>query len=101
MNFYDLGLEAVTDVDGWAVFSGCDGEDPRFVSFHVDESDACECVRRMKSDPERSDDVAAELAVLTSDMGVVSANDFELQTHEQLRARIEQARAAGLADELR
>jgi len=100
--FYEMGLEPVTDQNGWAVFTGCEGETPDFVAFFVDEKAANAFAKSLNEDPEfGNQDAFTFLAVLTSDMGIVAENDFELQTHEQLRERIQEARAAGLAEELR
>jgi hypothetical protein len=78
---YSNGLELVeASTEGWAVFSHINGECPEFVAFVTDEKRA----RRMAK---RTFDGTWELAVLTPH-GIVSANDYEIATHAELRARI-------------
>lgn len=79
------------EVDGWAVFTGAEGETPRFVAFFTDEEDATEYAKKRAAE-----DSTPELAVLTADYGIVAAPDTDLGEHAHLRARIDQARAAGL-----
>ncbi len=101
-SFYDFGLEQVSDINGWAIVTGKEGEDPHIAAFFDQKERALAAV--WQQDEEGEDlyfDACVELAVLTSDMGVLVANDVDLTTHEQLRERIAEARAAGLAEEVR
>ena len=100
--FYRFGLEQTSDVDGWAIVTGKEGEDPTIAAFFAGHEQAMTAV--WLQDTEGEDlyfDASVELAVLTSDMGIIVANDFELTTHALLRKRIAEARAAGLAEEVR
>ena len=94
-DFYEMGLEPTTNVRGYAVFIGCEGEDPRFRAFLVDK-DQAEALASLMRASICDGSVQCELAFLTSDMGLVTANDFEIKTHEELEQRIINARAAGL-----
>jgi hypothetical protein len=96
---YDDGLETVEldsdDADGWAVFTGCEGDSPNFCAFFADKEDAEAFIAL--PDPEEPEckrlcDPDIVVAVLT-EQGVIAANDFTINTHEQLRARIAEARS--------
>lgn len=93
-DFYDRGLEPVTTGDGWAVFTGCEGDSPQFIAFFIWEADAKELAMHLADDVS---DVGCELAIITDDMGIVAANDGDIKTHHDLRQRIINARAAGVS----
>lgn len=100
--FYDAGLFecAAPDVDGWAVFSGSEGEDPKFEGFFLTQEDAQAVAEAPHPDLDQGDclffDSSWSRAVLTADFGIVAANDYTIDTHEKLRARIAEARKRGL-----
>lgn len=88
----DMGLEPVADVNGYAVFTGCEGEDPKLRAFLVDKELAEALAALMRASYDDSN-VQCEFAILTDDMGLVAANDFQIKTHAQLAQRITNARA--------
>jgi hypothetical protein len=96
-SFYDFGLEQTSDVDGWAIVTSKHGEEPHIAAFFR-RKDLAESA--LLDGDDFYFDAVVELAVLTSDMGIIVANDVELTTHELLRERIAAARAAGMAEEV-
>jgi hypothetical protein len=88
---YEQGLEVIdTDTDGFAVFTGCDGDSPHFLGFFVRREDA-ETLIALRDPSDDSCplycDADIVIAVLT-EHGVVAANDIDLKTHADLRRRI-------------
>lgn len=95
---YAHGLETVEPCDGFAIFTGKDGEDPSFAAFFLHREDADAAL----ASKDESDDGAARYfdaciteAVLTEG-GIIAANDFEIKDHTQLRERIAAAKAGQL-----
>lgn len=77
-------------LDGWAVFTGIEGEDPTFRAFFVDEDTARKCA--VLRDPDLSEEElffepCVSVAVVT-ERGIVASNDYEIDTHEKLRAKL-------------
>lgn len=73
--------------NGYAVFTGINGETENFCAFFVHEKDAEAFVAA--PDPEEPESKAAfdpciVIAVLTP-RGIVASNDFGIETHDQLR----------------
>jgi hypothetical protein len=88
-NLYEAGLElAECPKRGWVVYTSVSGEDPDFCAFFLSEHEALhfrETYRDEEGEP--LFDSAIELAILTPH-GIVTANDFRLNTHELLAQRI-------------
>lgn len=97
----EAGVELVEPDDaearGFAVWDGCEGEDPRFVAFFVRKDEADGFVETaLNEDGERrfhDHNTDVGLAILT-ERGIVSANDFTIETHEQLVERIKKWEAS-------
>jgi hypothetical protein len=63
---------------GWAVFAGCEGEDPSLVSFHLREEDAdAVCMNTERTD-------CAAVLALVNEHGLFAANDWEIKSHDEL-----------------
>ena len=100
---YSNELELQPDVGarGWAVFSGCEGECPRLVGFFPRKEDAELFTNAPDPDDEDGEvypldgNNSIELSVLTPH-GIVTANDYEIATHEELEKRITEALARGI-----
>lgn len=69
-------------LQGWACFSGANGDDPKFSAFFTDEADAIDHARELF-------DGQAVRAIVT-EHGIIAENDFEIASHEQLRMTIAQ-----------
>jgi len=95
MRLMDVGMQPVVDVQGYAIFTGCEGEDARFQAFLVNQ-DQAEALTSLMRVSRWDGDVQCVLAVLTGDLGLVTADDFEIKTHQELEQRITNARAAGI-----
>lgn len=83
------GMELAEGLNGYAVFTGCEGDDPQFLGFFFDEAEA-ERLLKMK-DPDDSEvsfycDPYVVPAILTP-YGIVAAVSYEIETHDQLRER--------------
>ena len=99
---YQNGLELQPEAGerGWAVYTGCDGEDPRLVGFFPRKEDAELFTNAPDPDDEDGEvypldgNNSIELALLT-EFGIVTANSYEITTHEQLESRITAALARG------
>jgi len=94
-NWYKHGLEPTTDVDGWSVFSEAEGDDPKFVAFFVlkEQAEAFLTLRHQEdTETPLVFEPAVELAVATEDYGIVTANDYTIDNHKQLRDRIARVR---------
>lgn len=92
----DLELSPEVGEPGWSVFTGCDGEDPKFVGFFL-RKEVAELMLTV-TNPEdgslvysRDGDTAVELAYLT-DQGIVTANDYTIKDHAELHERIVRTR---------
>jgi hypothetical protein len=78
-------------IEGWAVYSGCEGDASTFRGFFIREEDAE--AFSIANDPDEEEefplcvDPAAVVALLTDD-GIYTANDYEIETHQQLRDRL-------------
>jgi|WetSurMetagenome_2_1015567.scaffolds.fasta_scaffold542702_2 hypothetical protein len=91
MKYYEFGLDVASEgYTGWALFCGVDGEDPKLIGFFTKKEDAR--LFAAQKDPEDPEcllhcDTDVVPAILTNE-GLVSANDFGINTHEELKARI-------------
>jgi len=89
-NQYEHGIEAVQCLEGWAVFGGSEGEDPYLVAFFSREEIAVTYVEAKDAHgDELVFDGSVNLAIVMGDT-IIAANDFELSTHEKLRARVQE-----------
>lgn len=83
-----LECDVTGGLDGFAVYTNCEDEAPDFRGFFVSREDAERfAFHSVDDEGEPFYEPTVELAVVT-DRGVIVANDFELRTHAQLRARI-------------
>lgn len=77
---------------GWAVFTGCEGEDPRFAAFFMGVETAEAAIAMVDGDGcKRFSDAQIVPAVVLEGCGVVASDDMEIDTHEKLRRAIEGA----------
>lgn len=75
-----------TQLKGWAIFSGCGGEDPTFVAFVSDISYA-EAILKARDPDDPSTELvfdATMVPALASEMGIVCANDVGIKDHTEL-----------------
>lgn len=79
---YDYGIEINEDVHGYSVFSHADGDDPQLVAFFVSENDLRAFLTLRNADGE---DIVFDPCSCIAAAVVTSANDFAIETHEQLR----------------
>lgn len=84
-----MALEPSGLVDGWGIYSGCEGEDPSFVGFIVHEDTAQEIVRSASANGEFEQIVfdGQTMPAILTEYGVVTSNDYEINTHAKLRAK--------------
>jgi hypothetical protein len=92
---YDQGLEVGHDFEsGFALWLNVDGEDPHLHSLHRTEEDAIRSHRALVALDEVSEnDFDIALSVVVDGL-IVSRNDFEVTTLEQLNERVQKARLA-------
>ncbi|HWA29057.1 MAG TPA: hypothetical protein VG734_25630 [Lacunisphaera sp.] len=87
---YPARSNSPVPLDGWAIFTGCEGEDPTFQAFFVDEDTARKC--SVMVDPDLPEDALffdpCVVVAIATEHGIIAANDSELDTHEKLRAKI-------------
>ena len=82
-------------VEGWAVYSLCEGDCPVFGGFHVSRESAWDAVEKRDDDGDRVLYDADVFDAILLPEGLVTANDYNIQNHKQLAERIEQWRARG------
>jgi len=91
---YDQGLEVCEKRDGWLVITGKEGEDFRPVAFFFNRERADQyCELEIDDGCGGKEHVAFDACALEASIArdrIVCANDFDLDTHEKLRARVDE-----------
>lgn len=82
-------------VDGWAVYSSAEGESPVLEDFFVDREKADAAVVERDADDELVLFDAFVFDAILLPEGLVTSNDFEIRSHDDLRKRIEEWRRRG------
>lgn len=95
----EKGFEVCTETKGWLVATGINGESFNPAAFFFDEKRAQQyCELEVDDGCGGTENVAfdacAQEAIITRGRIVVS-NDYTIESHEQLLARVDQALAAG------
>jgi hypothetical protein len=86
---WSLNLEQVAPGrEGWALYTGSEGDAPWFLGFFVRRSDAEALLVARDADGGLLLCDPVIVPALLTEHGVVAANDFEIETHEQLRERL-------------
>jgi hypothetical protein len=90
--FWDanLELEPLIGQPGWSIYTGSDGDDPWFLGFFIRKSDA-EALLRLRDPEDGVTPLYCDPVIVPSlltEHGVVTANDYQIKTHEQLRERL-------------
>lgn len=87
------GVELETTEEGWAVYGGSEGDNAYFVAFFLREDTAQSFAQAKHPDPDEGTlvfDPCVTLALRTP-VGIISANDYTVKNHEQLKARLAEA----------
>lgn len=101
---YEMGVEYVSredvdlppaPLDGFAVYSGIEGETPQYEGFFPKRWAADRHAAKTHEDGEPLFYDACVLAAVVVPEGLVVENDYTLDTHAKLLARVDEWRAAG------
>lgn len=94
---YDLcrvGIQHEECQDGWAVYSECEGDAPTFRAFFPSQLDAEAFAAAEDPHAHHGEDegpicfdACVVVAVMTP-AGIYTSNDYSIDTHEALRARV-------------
>ena len=75
-------------VEGWSVYSSAEGDSPEFESFFVDRAAAWEASEERDHEGEKALFDAFVFDAILLPEGLVTCNDFEIRSHDDLRQRI-------------
>jgi hypothetical protein len=81
---------------GWAVFAGCEGEDPRLVAFVIREDLARELMslRHPEGHPEAGEPLVYDgmaVPAKVTEHGIVASNDMNINDHDALDAALQKS----------
>ncbi len=72
----DVLIETVDARPGWAVFTGCDGEEPHFHAFFATRADAEQYLKFCDADPD-SDAYLCDPDIAPAVADIIAANHFD------------------------